>query len=249
VYFRRLRQDLNRDFGWLRRPPQSLRLRQQLANEFIRGEGIEIGALHAPVGLRPGVRVRYMDRMSDAELRAHSPEHEQSLLVRVDLIGDGERLVQVEDGSLDFLIANHFLEHAEDPIATIKRHLAVLRPGGLLFMAIPDKRWTFDESRPVTTLDHLIRDHEEGPAISRVDHLREWAELVPHYVGPDAPTVDGRVELISQKGYSIHFHVWTHDEIISTVLGIKRKFGLIFEIQAAILNRANAESILLLRRG
>ena len=37
----------------------------------------------------------------------------------------------------DFIIANHFLEHAQDPIRTIKRHLEVLKPGGVLFLYLP----------------------------------------------------------------------------------------------------------------
>ena len=81
-------------------------------------------------------------------------------------------------GSQDFIIANHFIEHTEDPIGTIKRFLTVLRPQGILYMAVPDKRFTFDLERPLTSLEHLLRDHTEGPEWSRESHFREWAQFV-----------------------------------------------------------------------
>ena len=59
-----------------------------------------------------------------------------------DIIDDGEVLSKVADNTYDFVIANHFLEHAEDPFSTLKNFARILRPGGMIFMAIPDKRWT-----------------------------------------------------------------------------------------------------------
>ncbi len=100
----------------------------------------------------------------------------------LDVIDDGEKLVTFENDSVDFVIANHFLEHTEDPIGTLKNFLRVLRPGGKIFMAIPDMRFTFDKNRARTPLAHLIRDHEQGGESSRREHYREWVTLVePHF--------------------------------------------------------------------
>ena len=62
----------------------------------------------------------------------------------MDVIDNGETLQTLPDARQDFVVANHFLEHCQDPIGTIVNHFRVLKPGGVLFMAVPDKRWSFD---------------------------------------------------------------------------------------------------------
>ena len=76
------------------------------------------------------------------------------------------------------MIANHLLEHTGDPISTIGNWLRVLRPGGVIYLGVPDKRFTFDIERELTSLEHMIRDYEEGPEISRRQHFEEWARHV-----------------------------------------------------------------------
>ena len=152
--------------------------RAELAAEFLRGAGVEIGALHQPMPVPGGAGVTYVDRMTVEDLRAHYPELAELPLTRVDVVDDGERLETFEDESVDFMVANHFLEHCEDPIGTIETHLRKLRPGGVLFYAVPDKRYTFDFRRPRTTLAHVIADYENGPDASRRDHYLEWERMV-----------------------------------------------------------------------
>jgi SAM-dependent methyltransferase len=120
------------------------------------------------------------------------------------VIDDGEKLAAFADDSLDFVIANHFIEHCENPIAAIANHLRVLRNGGVLYMAVPDKRSTFDVDRPVTTVEHLARDFRDGPEWSRFDHFEEYARIV-NRIQP----YDGHARYLMDKGYSIHYHVWT----------------------------------------
>ncbi len=182
--------------------------RRRIANRYLRGEGLEIGALHRPLPVPAGARVRYVDRMDVEGLREHYPDLAPEL-VRVDVVDDGETLASQPDASADFIIANHFIEHTEDPLGTLANHLRVLRPGGILYLAVPDRRRTFDAERPPTPLEHLIRDHEEGPAGSRAGHQEEWARLVEH-VPPAA--VPARVAALERDDYSIHFHVWAPDE-------------------------------------
>src|SRR5437763_6623860 len=159
-------------------PDSAFAVRTELARHFIRGRGLEIGALHSPLDVPPGVGVTYIDRLTVEELRGDYPELDDLDLTPVDVIDDGERLATVADASQDFIIANHFLEHCEDPIGTIETHLRKAKPGGILFYAVPDKRYTFDFRRPVTTLEHMVSDHEHGPARSRNQHYDEWARRV-----------------------------------------------------------------------
>ncbi|MDP9254039.1 MAG: hypothetical protein M3O66_03725, partial [Verrucomicrobiota bacterium] len=78
---------------------------------FIKGNGLEIGALHQPLKLYKGARVRYLDRLPTEELRRHYPELANETQVNVDIVDDGETLRTIEDASYDFVIASHLVEH------------------------------------------------------------------------------------------------------------------------------------------
>src|SRR6185503_6541068 len=132
--------------------------REFVASAFLRGHGIEIGALHMPLRVPPSARVTYVDRFPLDDLRKHYPELSDQALVDVDVVADGERLEPLGDESQDFVIANHFLEHCQDPIGAVLNMFRVLKPGGILYLGIPDKRYSFDVDRPLTTLEHLLRD-------------------------------------------------------------------------------------------
>jgi predicted SAM-dependent methyltransferase len=214
-----------------------------LASRFLRGAGLEIGALHSPLPVPALCRVRYVDRYSVEELRREYPPLAAVPLVPVDVIDDGEKLETIEPESQDFVIASHFLEHTQDPIGTIRRHLHVIRPGGLLFVAVPDKRFSFDVKRPVTTLKHLYRDYEEGPAWSYLDHVREYAEYWNFANEPHEEYVRRLVE----TNYSIHFHVWTQDDFLEMLIDIRRRLALPFNVEA-FSNGDIGEAIAVLRK-
>lgn len=219
-------------------------VREDVARMWLRGSGIEIGALNAPLRVPPTVRVRYVDYLPIEQLREH---HAHLLatgysLVTPDVVDDGERLESFADQSQDFVIANHFMEHSEDPIGTLAAHLRVIRPGGVLFSAVPDMRETFDSVRPVTTLEHLIRDHQQGPERSRRDHYLEWTMLVDK-VPPDQ--VEARADETAASRFSIHFHVWTPAAYLEFLLHC-RSAGLPFNL--VFFQENEVEFITVLRR-
>jgi SAM-dependent methyltransferase len=202
--------------------------RKELAAEYLRGDGIEIGALHAPVEVPASTRVRYVDRLPVPRLREHYPELAGLPLVDVDIIDDGETLAAIPDGSLDFLIANHMLEHCENPLGTIRNHFRKIRTGGILYYAVPDKRFSFDRDRPVTPMAHFADDDRLGPAQSRDQHFEEWARLVTR-IG-DAQQVRDEVARLKAINYSIHFHVWDFDSFMYFVDLVRdRNPGLDFD--------------------
>jgi SAM-dependent methyltransferase len=207
------------------------RTRVRLAKRFLRGDGLEIGALHLPLPMPRGARARYVDRMTKDELVREYPELEGHALVDVDVVDDGERLATVPDGSVDFVVANHFLEHTEDPIGTLAQHTRVLRPGGVLYLANPDPRATFDEARPLTTIEHLAADHREGPQRSRDAHYEEWVRLVER--APEAE-VAARARELRDASYSIHFHVWTPAVFAELVEHCAREEQIPLELEALV---------------
>lgn len=229
---------------FVQRMPDGTRLR--LALRFIRGSGIEIGALHNPLWVPPWADVTYVDRLPEAELRRHYPELNPFRLVKIDMIDDGEKLTKFEPNTQDFVIANHFLEHTQDPIGTVRRHLEVLRPGGILFLAVPDKRFTFDKGRPETEFAHVLRDNLDGPQWSYDEHLREFAALV---MGQSGEGLEATVNGFKATNYSIHFHVWSRSSLREFLDRLVIEVGLPMKIVAFVDNtRRGAENICIIRK-
>lgn len=217
------------------------RNRREIAKRYLRGDGIEIGALHNPLQVPRSARVQYVDHLPVEELRQHYPELAGAELVDVDIVDDGERLATIADASQDFVIANHFLEHCEDPLGALGHMIRALKPGGILYLAVPDKRYTFDVDRPVTSTDHLLRDHREGPEGSRRGHYEEWARLVDKADEPEA-----HATALLDRGYSIHFHAWTQGELLELLRTAADELELDFDIELMLKNRH--EVIFVLRR-
>lgn len=228
-------------------PPPVPINREAVADRYLAGSGIEIGALQNPLRLSARARVKYVDRMSNEDLWTHYPELKGQRLVPVDIIDDGERLLTFPDGGLDFIVANHFLEHCEDPIQTLESFARVLRPGGVTYLAIPDKRYTFDKHRTPTPLEHLIRDHEEGPVRSRHGHFEEWVRFVQPEAQQQPVTeteVRRRVEDLERMNYSIHFHAWRPEDFREFLEYIAAHLPLRIELFAS----AGMEMLVVLRR-
>jgi GT2 family glycosyltransferase/SAM-dependent methyltransferase len=214
-------------------------VRAWMAALFIEGEGIEIGALHSPLAVPPTARVRYVDRMRVADLRLQYPELKHHALTEPDIVTDGERLDGIADVSQDFVIASHFLEHCQDPIGAIASMLRVTKPGGVIFLGIPDKRYTFDRQRPLTTFAHLVRDHVEGAALSREAHFEEWATLA------EDETIGGRsAQELMAIDYSIHFHVWTQAEMLEFLARLKMELRFPFDVEAVLKNGMEVIAVL-----
>ena len=197
--------------------------------------------MHRPLPTPHDARVLYVDRYGESDLRQHYPELAGVPLVPVGIIDNGETLSTLVERSVDFVIANHFIEHTENPFGTLRNHLRVLRPGGVLYLAVPDKRRTFDKARNVTSLDHVLRDFEEGPEWSRAEHFREWARDVEQ-----AGDVDARVVELMRADYSIHFHVWTPEAFAALLAHARDELRFPFAIET--LQRNGHELIAILRR-
>lgn len=219
------------------------RARRRVGRRFLRGEGIEIGALHRPFPVPHRARVRYLDRHAAGQLREEYPELADERFAPVEIVQDAERLAGVAGASQDFVIASHVLEHLQDPIGALGQWLRVLRPGGVVLVALPDRRSGIDERRAPTPLAHLLADRADGGAASRAQHYREWAELVDLPLGYVAPgQVAEHAERLDRGDYSIHFHCWTLEELLEQLPA----FGLPAEVAAARRNRH--EFLIVLRR-
>ncbi|HEX5193959.1 MAG TPA: class I SAM-dependent methyltransferase, partial [Solirubrobacteraceae bacterium] len=198
-------------------------VREDLARRYLRGQGIEIGALTTPLRVPPGVEVRYVDRADRAELLASdgpslaSSGVDPDRIVPVDVVADAERLSEIDDDSVDFVIAAHVLEHLEDPIEGLTNMLRVIRPGGVLLLVLPDPRFTFDAPRVRTTVEHVLADHASGPETSRAAHHLEWAEQIEGHRGEN---LEARLAQLAGEEPSHHFHVWELSDFLELLLAL-----------------------------
>ncbi|MDD5482766.1 MAG: methyltransferase domain-containing protein [Kiritimatiellae bacterium] len=231
-------------FPFLRRFNPDAFSRTRIAARYLAGDGIEIGALHNPLCLPRGARAKYVDRMSLAELRRQYPEFKKKRLAAPDIIDNGETLASVANGSLDFVVASHFLEHCENPILALQNMIRVLRPNGVIYLVVPEKRATFDKDRPTTGFAHVERDYREGPAWSRRTAFEEYVRLVEKITDPEKAAE--RVNIYLQTSYSIHYHAWTEWEIMEMILFLKRRLNMDACLEL-ICNR-RSEVIIILRK-
>jgi SAM-dependent methyltransferase len=220
------------------------KVRMFAAYRCIRGSGIEIGALNLPLQTYHGAKVRYVDRLPTEKLRLAFPEVADQKLVEVEQVEDGEKLTSIADESCDFVIANHMIEHTRNPIGAIESMFRVLKPNGILYMALPDKRFTFDAARAITSYEHLKRDYFESPEWSDAEHYLDWITCVGKVA--DESEAGRRANQMQAAQANIHFHVWTQREIIELVLNLRRDFHLPIEIEAIIKN--SQELVVVLRK-
>lgn len=205
----------------------------------LRGEGIEIGALHYPLRVPEGVKVRYVDMASREENIRKFPELDASAIVETDYICNGETLEVIPDESQDFVIANHMMEHCINPLATLRNFLRVLRPKGKLFISLPDKRHTFDIKRPITPFSHIEDDFLKGRTVEDLEVYQEWVANVDNASSKDP-------EKLHAQQANIHFHVWTQAEIIELFVEARRRLGFPIEIEWTAQN--GCEHVVLARK-
>lgn len=218
---------------------------RRVFRERLRGRGIEIGALHDPMPLTSAAQVRYVDRLTLAEQVEHYPELAEFTLVPPDLIAAADRLDTIGAGSLDFVIANGLLPQIEDPIAAFVEWHRVLASGGLLFLAIPDHGRTPDRTRPATTIAHLIADHGDGGAASRLGHYEDYSRAARGTAGDH--TRRDALELMA-RGYAAAFHAFSPDRLRELLRHLRDALGKGWDVAAWDEPAEDDEFLVLLKK-
>lgn len=212
-----------RDFVfWLRAGLHRRRnARRYLASRHLRGDGIEIGAMHFPSPAHRGMRVKYVDNTSLEDSVAKFPELRGQKIVRPDYIEDGFELASFSPASQDFVIANHVLEHAPNPLRALSNWVRVLRPGGALLVSVPLAAACFDRGRTETTLEHLVQDFQTDAqqlAARNLEHYVEWLSVSEpailsvgnaNYLKGSPAEIQTRAEELCRVQAEIHFHTFS----------------------------------------
>jgi len=201
--------------------------RRVIADLFIRGHGIEVGAGSRPFPIPEGATCFYGDIRDGDALKAHFKTDQ---VTKVDFI-DAQTFAGIPPKSLDFIISAHVIEHVENPVGSLRSAMARLKPDGVYVLAVPDARYAFDRQRPLTTTDHLMADDVDGGAGTRLQSYREFVEFtaVAEWKQQIAEeTIEAEARRLSEAKMDIHFHVWTGETFLAFLDRFKRAIN--FEI-------------------
>ncbi len=142
-----------------------------------------------PVAVPPSASVRYVDYKTLEENRERYPElHDQQIVV-TDIVDDGFILRSIDPESVDFIIANHALEHSPNPYGTLRKWGSKLSRGGVCFIAIPIADTCYDRGRPITSLAHFINDDQAFELGDVEPVLRTTLEHLIEFLAISDPTL------------------------------------------------------------
>lgn len=176
---------------------------------LLTGHGLEIGAFHQPSEAPNAAKVEYFDAIDERKAAELFPEVAPDSFVKVAYFGDLDwgGLDQFAPGKFDFLIISHVLEHVANPIKVLQAVFRVVRQGGLVVLAIPDKHFTFDRGRELTSFEHLWRDFEDDVRQSSDEHYIDFLKSAgPHVFDEPPERLPGHISRARTRRE--HAHVW-----------------------------------------
>ena len=198
--------------------------RAKSAKNYFRGKGVEFGALHNPLIVdRTKAQIFYADKYSKADLLNNFPELQllAKSIVETDIFLDlnEDNLQSLQEYNFDFFIANHVIEHLINPLQFLENVSQVMRLGSYLYLAVPDKDYTFDRLRELTTWEHLYDEYT-----NQIDELSEahLADFIVNITKDHITDLTRRKNLYDayydprqrtavlekHRQRSIHVHVW-----------------------------------------
>lgn len=165
--------------------PQAVKTRLVKRNDkFLQGidkeqYGLEIGPSHSPiVPKRCGYCVETVDYLSADELKEHYKNDGVHLeaIEPVDYIWKGGSYYQLIQKKYyyDYIIASHMIEHTTDFCGFLKDCSLLLKPNGILRLAVPDKRYCFDHYRMTTGLAEVVDNAQTQDGLQSVGNIAEY---------------------------------------------------------------------------
>jgi len=136
--------------------------------------GVEIGPFFSPVApKRDGWNTVVVDFADGTELRRIAAHHTSAVIREmagniedVDVVWGGQPIDEAVAATfgteMDYCIGSHTIEHMVDLLGFFKSVARLLRTGGVLALAVPDLRYTFDFFRNPSTIGQVLAVHRRG---------------------------------------------------------------------------------------
>lgn len=130
------------------------------------GSGLELGPLCWPLLKKDEADVYYADHVDrDGLLKIYKDDAGvlPELIPDVDYPLNGRSLAKaIPKKKFDYLIASHVIEHVPDMVRWFQDISAILKPGGVATLAVPDKRFTFDIDRQTSELSDVMGSYVDN---------------------------------------------------------------------------------------
>lgn len=188
--------------------------------------GLEIGPYNQPLITKLEGNIEYLDFLTQEDLlKLNGPDDLQFSIPQTDYVVNDNHYSNYVKKQFDYIIANHVGEHVPNFIDFFCELEKLLKPGGILFIALPDKKFTFDKYRKDTDLSHFLYDYYQNIDEISKEHL---LEVEIYY---DLEFVGGKMDLkerlsnsrllkeINKKtNIGTHCHVFTSEKVLSKVI-------------------------------
>lgn len=220
----------------------------------ITGRGLEYGPLHKAIlekGLNDVIYVDFASKEVLMHAYASNPNVDTNLIPEIDIVTGGKLVSEfLPPKSVDYIIASHVAEHVPDLVGWLSANLTILRVGGRLSLAFPDKRYCFDIRRPASTVSDLIaaflekRTKPNATQICNhfynVCHVNAADAWAGHVTAENAKYIHDRGkifqilnELVSRQTY-VDVHCWVFDPM--NFLSALKEMQILLELPFRVVN-------------
>ncbi|MGC8771622.1 MAG: methyltransferase domain-containing protein [Brevinematia bacterium] len=212
----------------------SLPIRHRLISSYLlKGKGIEIGALNNIFPIkRKSISIKYIDIASKNELIKLFPEINGNIY-EPDYVGDIAKnsILEITNTSFDFIILNHVIEHTANPIRVLLNCWEGLKKGGMLVISIPDKRFSYDKNRNLTSFLHLLGEYYlEIEEVSELHYIDFLENLYPEVFESKESFLKAFAHVKRRREHS---HVWDSDSfklfLLKTFSHFREEVNIVFE--------------------
>ena len=146
--------------------------------ELYKSKGLEIGPLDKPIISKQMGPVFYVDHANQQELIAkyrNDPNTNIDEIVHVDFVQNtGSLKDALGDQKFDYIIASHVAEHVPDLVSWLQDLNSSLNEDGVIRLAIPDKRYTFDFLRQLSDISDVLAAHIEKRKVSHPQRIIDF---------------------------------------------------------------------------
>ncbi|MFM0292782.1 MULTISPECIES: class I SAM-dependent methyltransferase [Paraburkholderia] len=204
----------------------TLRRGHLLKHIDLSGVGLEIGPYDQPTVFKSEADVRYLD-WKDKEQLVQECTHPDMIvdIPDIDYVVHSNRYCDYIADKFDYIIANHVMEHAPNMIQWLSDLCDMMQPGGVLFLALPDKKFSFDKYRQDTALSHFVAEYlagvEDIPREHQIECEIYYDEAFvnkPMHVADKLDMNRIMEKLKAPPHVGIHSHVFESGTIVSKVL-------------------------------
>jgi predicted SAM-dependent methyltransferase len=227
---------------------------------YFRGNGLDVGPFDKPfidkkTAKQKGLTIEYVD--------AHSPERIKELFdeipdlhpVKSDYVANVSQGFDFTDHTYSFMIMSHVLEHVANPFLTFAEASRKLKSGGILYIGLPDERFSDDNGRPITSYEELVQLYHDGVRDISDDKVMAYLK---------SPTISQvawvKKALASKKGMpkeaierekqrSFHVHVWNSGTTFAHFINFVHDFHMPLELVHLDTWESNGyENVLIFRK-